>query len=30
VSPGLFDVLELLGPERVTARVRDAINFLPK
>ncbi len=30
VSPGLFDVLELMGPERVTARVRDAINFLPK
>lgn len=30
VSPGLFDVLELMGPERVVARVRDAINFLPK
>jgi len=30
VSPGLFDVLELMGPERVTARVRDAINYLPK
>ena len=30
VSPGLFDVLELMGPERVAARVRDAINFLPK
>ena len=30
VSPGLFDVLELMGPERVTARVRDAITFLPK
>jgi glutamyl-tRNA synthetase len=30
VSPGLFDVLELMGRERVTARVRDAINFLPK
>jgi glutamyl-tRNA synthetase len=30
VSPGLFDVLELMGAERVAARVRDAINFLPK
>jgi glutamyl-tRNA synthetase len=30
VSPGLFDVLELMGHERVTARVRHAINFLPK
>jgi len=30
VSPGLFDVLELLGQERVTKRVRDAISFLPK
>jgi len=30
VSPGLFDVLELMGPERVTARVRDALNYLPK
>ena len=30
VSPGLFDVLELMGRERVTARVRHAINFLPK
>jgi glutamyl/glutaminyl-tRNA synthetase len=30
VSPGLFDVLELLGRERVTERVRHAINFLPK
>jgi glutamyl/glutaminyl-tRNA synthetase len=30
VSPGLFEVLELMGPERVTARVRDAISFLPK
>jgi glutamyl-tRNA synthetase len=30
VSPGLFDVLELMGPERVAARVRAAINFLPK
>ncbi len=30
VSPGLFEVLELMGAERVGARVRDAINFLPK
>ena len=30
VSPGLFDVLELMGPERVTTRVRDAIKFLPE
>ena len=30
VSPGLFDVLELLGQERVTKRVRDAISFLPE
>jgi len=30
VSPGLFDVLELMGAERVTARVRDANNFLPE
>ncbi|MFL6279091.1 MAG: glutamate--tRNA ligase [Vicinamibacterales bacterium] len=30
VSPGLFDVLELMGPERVRVRVRDAIKFLPK
>jgi len=30
VSPGLFHVLELMGRERVTARVRYAINFLPK
>jgi len=30
VSPGLFDVLELMGPERVAARVRDALKFLPK
>jgi glutamyl-tRNA synthetase len=30
VSPGLFDVLELLGQERATQRVRHAINFLPK
>jgi glutamyl-tRNA synthetase len=30
VSPGLFDVLELLGRERVLARVRDAQKFLTK
>ena len=30
VSPGLFDVLELMGRERVTTRVRHAINFLLK
>ena len=30
VSPGLFEVLELLGPERASARVHDAMNFLPK
>ena len=30
VSPGLFDVLELMGSERSTARVRDAISFLPE
>jgi glutamyl/glutaminyl-tRNA synthetase len=30
VSPGLFEVLELMGAERVGARVRHAINFLPK
>jgi glutamyl-tRNA synthetase len=30
VSPGLFEVLELMGAERVGARVRDAINFLPQ
>ncbi len=30
VSPGIFDVLELMGAERVSARVRDAIKFLPK
>jgi glutamyl-tRNA synthetase len=29
VSPGLFEVLELMGPERVARRVRSAINFLP-
>jgi glutamyl-tRNA synthetase len=30
VSPGLFEVLELMGAERVGARVRDAMNFLQK
>ena len=30
VSPGLFDVLELLGRERVIARLRDAQKFLTK
>jgi glutamyl-tRNA synthetase len=30
VSPGLFEVLELMGAERVGARVRHAINFLPQ
>jgi glutamyl-tRNA synthetase len=30
VSPGLFEVLELLGPDRASARVQDAMNFLPK
>ena len=30
VSPGLFDVLELMGPERVASRVRDVLNFLPE
>ena len=29
VSPGLFEVLELIGPHRAGARVRDAIRFLP-
>jgi glutamyl-tRNA synthetase len=29
VSPGIFDVLELIGRECVTARVREAVNFLP-
>ena len=28
VSPGLFDVLELMGSERVNARVRDVIRYL--
>jgi glutamyl-tRNA synthetase len=27
VSPGLFDVLELLGADRVTARIHTALNF---
>lgn len=30
VSPGLFEVLELMGPERVARRVRSALNFLPE
>ena len=30
VSPGLFDVLELLGPDRVITRLRDAQKFVPK
>ncbi len=30
VSPGLFDVLELMGAETVRDRVRHALNFLPK
>jgi glutamyl-tRNA synthetase len=30
VSPGLFEVLELLGAERVTARIHTALNFPPK
>ena len=30
VSPGLFDVLELMGAETVRDRVRYALNFLPK
>jgi len=30
VGRGLFDVLELMGPERVSARVRDVISSLPK
>jgi len=28
VSPGLFDMLELMGSERVNARVRDVIRYL--
>ena len=30
VSPGLFDVLALLGPDRVSARIHSALNCLPK
>ena len=30
VSPGLFDVLQLLGPDRVRARIHSALNCLPK
>jgi glutamyl/glutaminyl-tRNA synthetase len=30
VSPGLFEVLELLGRERATARVQDALRLLPQ
>ena len=30
VSPGLFEVLELIGSEQASARVRDAVSFLPK
>jgi glutamyl-tRNA synthetase len=30
VSPGLFDVLELLGLERVSARLYQAVNLIPK
>jgi glutamyl/glutaminyl-tRNA synthetase len=30
VSPGLFEVLELLGPDRASARVHEVMNFLPK
>jgi glutamyl-tRNA synthetase len=30
VSPGLFEVLELLGPDRVRARIHGALNFLRK
>ena len=30
VSPGLFDVLELLGRDRVIPRLRDAQKFVPK
>ena len=30
VSPGLFEVLELLGAERVTARIHSALNFPAK
>ena len=30
VSPGLFDVLALLGADRVTARIHNALNFPPE
>jgi glutamyl-tRNA synthetase len=30
VSPGLFDVLELLGPERVISRLHDGLKLLTK
>ncbi len=30
VSPGLFEVLELLGPDRASARLYHAVNFVPK
>jgi glutamyl-tRNA synthetase len=30
ISPGLFDVLALLGAERVTARIHNALNFPPE
>jgi glutamyl-tRNA synthetase len=30
VSPGLFEVLELLGPDRASARLHHAVNFVPK
>jgi glutamyl-tRNA synthetase len=30
VSPGLFEVLELLGPDTASARLYRAVNFLPK
>jgi glutamyl/glutaminyl-tRNA synthetase len=29
VSPGLFEVLELLGRDRTTARLRGAMELLP-
>jgi glutamyl-tRNA synthetase len=30
ISPGLFDVLELLGADRVAARIHNALNFSPR
>jgi glutamyl-tRNA synthetase len=30
VSPGLFDVLALLGADRVRARIHNALNFPPE